>query len=261
MKEAPGSSETSVLTRATRRNNPEDTILHSHRRENLKSYTANVFLVRLLFSPWRLRRYVSLKCAVLTRNKRRHIAEDGFPLCFCLQTTEIVCVNMNTGEWNMTSSTVWPISLQVKLVLLAPLISGQSATYETFVVHTNPVTITVGRMLTEARVPPFLVAISLAKAMKTRWMVWRHCLMCLCQIWIYWLPYPYVGARLSGCSDGLLLDVQGSVSERRIMFPLLHSFQAGSVAHAASCPMDTGAPFQRVKWLGREPDRLSPSST
>jgi hypothetical protein len=34
------SSETSVLARATRRHIPEEGILHSHRRENFKSYIA-----------------------------------------------------------------------------------------------------------------------------------------------------------------------------------------------------------------------------
>jgi hypothetical protein len=44
MKEALSSSDTSVLIRATRRNTPADTILRSHRRENMKNLTSFCFM-------------------------------------------------------------------------------------------------------------------------------------------------------------------------------------------------------------------------
>jgi hypothetical protein len=46
-----------ALVRTTRRNNPEDTILHSHRRENLKSYIIIIIIIIItgmtaLCEPW-----------------------------------------------------------------------------------------------------------------------------------------------------------------------------------------------------------------
>jgi hypothetical protein len=60
----------SVLTRATRRNNPEDIILHSHRRENLKSYTIILIMVLapgfFFFSPFIATSLYPELCALLS---------------------------------------------------------------------------------------------------------------------------------------------------------------------------------------------------
>jgi hypothetical protein len=76
MQEAPCTPETSVLTRTTLRNIPEDGILHSHRRENLTSYIRVVpsspILATMMVGAMR-----SSETSVSTRATLHNIPEDA----------------------------------------------------------------------------------------------------------------------------------------------------------------------------------------
>jgi hypothetical protein len=73
MMEALSSIGTSVLIRVTQRNIPEDGILHSHRRENLKSY---IFVSYPLFTM-AVETHACVKSRAIHNSESKLLSQDG----------------------------------------------------------------------------------------------------------------------------------------------------------------------------------------
>jgi hypothetical protein len=73
--------------------------------------------------------------------------------------------------------------------------------------------------------------------------------------------YPHTGAgELTSYNYGLRAGRPGFDSRHGQKFSLLYSFQIGSGAHPASCPVGTGGCFPGVKWPGSDLDHSPPFS-